>query len=227
MAAVTLATLRTRARERADQTNSTFVSDARALDWINEGHAKLHELLIKAYGEEFLETSASITTVNGQDYVNLPNDFFILYGVELIVGGVYQTLKPFNRTERNLYRNGQLGYWRMLPRYKLSGSKLRLLPVPDGVYTGNIWYAPVSTPLSADLDTVNYPNGWERYIVCYTAIQMMMKEESDTRDLRVELQKMEDELKEIAQRRNADMPHTASDIDMVDRAVDVFGWRGI
>ncbi len=215
--AVTLSTLRSRVRERADMLTAGFVLDtALSIDaWINEGVQKLHEMLIKAYGEEFLEKSASFTTVAGTSDIALPEDFFVLYGVDLALGGYQRTLMPYNRTERNAHRN--LGSVGGCPRYKLSGMQaggvLRLLPAPSAVYTGTLWYAPSATLLVAVSDTVNFPNGWERFIVVYAAMQMLIKEESDVRELRTELNKMEAELAEVAQRRNADQPHSVVDLD--------------
>lgn len=224
MAAVTLATLRTRARERADLPVAGFVQDsATGIDaWLNEGNQKLHEQLIKAYGQQFLEKSASFTTVAGTTDVALPSDFLVLYGVDLNIGNVAFALMQYNHTERNLYKNmlALAPAWRQRPRYRLSGmgstGVIRLLPAPDGAYTGTFWYAPVATLLVNASDSVNYPNGWERYVVTYAAIQMAMKEESDTRDLRMELEKMEAELAEIASRRNADQPHSVVDAETVD-----------
>ncbi len=220
MAAVSLAKLRLRARERADLVQSDFVTDtAESLDaWINEGGQKLHELLIKAYGSEYLEKSTTFTTVSGQTDYTLPSDFLTLYGFDFPIGGVSFSLLPYARAERNLYRNTLQGYWRQRPRYKLSGSNVRLLPAPAGGVTVTIWYAPVFTLLVTNTPSgvVNFPNGWERYIVAYAALQCLIKEESDTKDLRAELQKMEAELEEIAARRDADQPHEAVDIDAVE-----------
>lgn len=224
MAAVTLATLRTRARERADLVIPGFVADtSTGIDaFINEGVQKLQEMLIKAYGQEFVEKSASFNTASGTTDVALPSDFLVLYGVDLTIGGVSFALNQYNHTERNLFKNmlALAPAWRQRPRYRLSGmgssGVLRLLPAPDGVYTGTFWYAPVATLLVNASDTVNFPNGWERFVVVYTAIQMGMKEETDVRELRTELVKMEAELEEIAARRNADQPHQVVDAETVE-----------
>lgn len=224
MAAVTLATLRTRARERADMPVAGFIADsATGIDaFINEGVQKLWEKLIRAYGEEFVETSSTFNTVAGTSDYNLPTDLVQLYGVDIAVDQFYFALRPYNRAERNLYRNSTIGqglWHQRKPYYKLSGmspGKLRLLPAPDAVYTVTVWYAPSATLLVNTSDTVNFPNGWEKYVVLYAAIQMKLKEESDVNDLRVELQKIEQELDEITQRRNADQPHSVVDIELVD-----------
>ncbi len=222
MAAVTLTTLIARARQRADMPVAGFVADdANGIyAWINEGVQKLQELLVKAYGSEFVETSTTFNTVAGTTDYNLPADMLAFYGIDLSIGGLEFALLPYEQGERNLYKNqSALGSIRARPRYKLSGKAtgvIRLLPAPDGAYTARIWYAPSATLLTTGADTVNFPNGWERYVVVYAAIQMLMKEESDVRELRTELNKMEQELEEISQRRDADRPHHAVDVETVE-----------
>lgn len=223
MAAVTLTTLRARSRVRADMPVAGFVADdATGIDaWINEGSQKLHELLIKAYGEAFKETTSTFNTISGTTDYNLPTDLIAFYGIDMTIGGFDFSLRPYNNAERNLYKNASINQttWTLKPRYKLVGmapGTIRLLPAPTGVFACTVRYAPSATLLVNAGDSINVPNGWERFIVVYTAIQMLMKEESDTRELRIELDKMEEELKEIAQRRNADQPHSVTDIESVD-----------
>lgn len=222
MAAVSLTTLRARARERADMPVAGFVADsATSLDaWINEGVQKLQELLVKAYGEQFVEASTTFATVAGTTGYNLPTDMLAFYGISLNIGGVEVQLRPFNRAERALHKNvSTFGSWQFRPYYRLKGmatGQIELMPAPDGAYTATVLYAPSATLLVNAGDTVNFPNGWERYVVGYAATQMKMKEESDTRDLRIELDKMEKELEEVAQRRNADQPHSVVDVESVE-----------
>lgn len=220
MAAVTLTTLRARARERADQVNSDFVADAATgLDaWINEGVQKLWEKLIKAFGEEFVEKSQVFTTT-ASDSVALPSDFFILYGVDLDLGAGFKSLTRFNRAERNFQR-AQLGTYFNYPRYKLSGmgttGVCRLLPAPTGVFNGKFWYAPVAPVLTTGTDTVDFPNGWERYVVNWAALKLLGKEESSTSDLWKEIQSDDNDLAELAIRRDQAQPHSAVDMDAVN-----------
>lgn len=217
MTAVTLATLRTRARERADMPVAGFVPDsATGIDaWINEGVQRLHEKLVEAYASDYIVSSSNFTCT-GVDTVALPAGFYKLLGVDLNSSdGTVVTLQPFPRGMRNVYKNSfndGLGY---TTRFKLSGTNLMLQPAPNAGMTGVIWYAPIATVLVNTNDTVDFPNGWERYVVLYTAIQMKMKQESDTRDLRFELEKMESELKEIADRRDLSAPSHAVDVDQV------------
>lgn len=206
-----------------------IADDANGIDaWINEGVQRLYELLVKAYGESWVEETYTLNTVAGQsDYTFAGSDVLAIYGVDMTIGGVERALERYENRERSQLKNRALTDWRIPPKYQfVSGAldpkaatstvKLRLLPAPDGVYPVVVRYAPGYQLLVAGADTVNFPNGWERFVVCYTAIQMLRKEESDTRGLESELSKMEAELEEIAQRRIVDQPHQTIDTENDD-----------
>ncbi len=228
MAAVTLATLRAKARERADLTGSLHLTDtADSLDgWINEGAQKLHDLYVQAYGEDYLEKSAALTTVAAQTDYTLPTDFYKLLGIELPVNGTMRSLKKFNRAERNGISDISAVTALTMPRYKLSKGVVRLLPAPSGVLVGKIWYAPLLQVTKADTsvintlvdgtDTINFENGAERYIIKYAARIAMSREESDVRDITAELEAEEAKLQAIIEERDAAAPASAVDIEAID-----------
>jgi hypothetical protein len=217
MASVTLATLRSRVRERADMPVAGFIADsATSIDaFINEGVQRLHEKLVEAYGEEYVSSSAALTTVAGTSDYAVASDFMKLYGIDLTVNGTRRTLKPYMRAERNGYREGGIT-WATIPRYSLVGGNIRLLPVPQSVLTGTVYYAPAAALLVNTSDAVNFPNGWERYVVLYASIQCLAKEESDTREYRTELEKLERELESLKENRDAAFPRSVVDMDLVD-----------
>lgn len=217
MATVTLTTLRTRVRERADMVGSSFVGDtATGLDaWINEGHQKLHGMLVDALGEEYVSTSTSLATVAGQSDYNLPSGFFKLYGIDLEYQGETHPLLPFMRPERNAWRLEELNL-KGPPRYLLTGSKLRLYPIPSGVLSGTIYYAPEATVLVNGSDSVTYPNGWEKFVVLYAAIQALLKEESSVTGLRGELEQVEREIERTKESRDYAHPKQVVDMDAVE-----------
>ncbi len=226
MAAVTLAQLRAKARERADMTGSLFVTDtADSLDsWINEGSQKLHDLYVQAYGEDYLEKSAALTTVANQTDYTLPGDFYKLLGVELPIAGKQRSLKLYNRAERNALESQ--GAVNSLPRYKLSAGVIRLLPAPVSVLVGKFWYSPLLQVTKADTsvinllvdaaDSVNFPNGAERYVIMYAARLAMIKQESDTSRIDRDIMKEESDLAALIEERNAAEPKSAVDVEATD-----------
>lgn len=222
--AVSLTTLRARARERADMVGSSFVSDtATSLDaWINEGIQRLHEKLVDALGEEYRSSSSTFTTAGQATDYPLPADFFKLYGIDLNISGYIRTLMPYDRSERNAYKNIPPGtsirsrWGPSAPRYSLVGSNIRLLPVPSDGLTGTIYYAPEATVLVSPSDTVSFPNGWERYVVLYAAAQALMKEESSVSDIMRTMDEISREIEATKEQRDLANPKRAVDLDLVD-----------
>ena len=145
MGTVSLATLRARARERADFTSSNFVTDeANSLDaLINEGAQRLHALLVEKFGQFYIVKSEDFTTVSGQIQYPLPSDFFKLLGVDLQLNGLTVDLEPFMFKERNQYKTATpRGYFAVLPRYSIVGGNIWFHPVPNAGYAASLWYAP-------------------------------------------------------------------------------------
>lgn len=221
MASVTLTELKARARSRADMPTPAFVTDAELTYWINEGNQRLHGKLVEAYGEEYVESQAVLTTIAGQSDYALPAGFFKLYGIDLPIAGRTRTLRPYTRGERNIYRDTRFSNVSP-PRYSVVGSNLRLAPTPPSA-TGTIWYAPEATVLVNGADTINYPNGWEKYVVAYAAMQMLAKEESDVSVMAGLISAWERELDEAKENRDAAFPRSAVDVEAV-AAWDERGW---
>lgn len=215
MTTVTLTTLRTRVRERADMVGSSFIADAATgLDaWINEANQKLHGMLVEALGEEYVSSSSSFTTVADQSDYGLPTGFYKLYGVDLSYHGVMRSLKRYERAERNTYRELRP---EALPRYSLVGSNLRLYPAPSGGLTGAILYAPEATTLVNAGDSVTYPNGWERFIVIDAAIQALLKEESSVTALVNERESIVREIRDAKEARDMANPKRVTDVYLAD-----------
>lgn len=224
MAAFTLTTLRARVREKADMPVAGFIADtSTSLDaYINEGIELLHDKLIEAYGADYVEKSTTYTYNSGD--ISLPQDFYKLLGVDLNASGAVITLEPYNRRERNTFKNaGTFGFYGTIPRYKLSSvggvagtGALRLLPPPASGATGTIWYSPVATTLVNASDTVNFPAGWEKYVVIYAAMQCLAKEESDTSFLQGQLAMLDEKFKSIVENRDVGAPQHSVDVDNIN-----------
>lgn len=213
MAAVTLTTLRARARESADKTGSSFISDAaNSLDaWINEGVQHLHEKLVEAMGEKYAYSTSSLSFVAGTTDYALPADFLKLYGVDVPYAGVTQTLRPYTFAERNWHKNrAQLGIG--VPRYTILGTNLHIEPSLITA-TATLHYAPAAALLVNGSDTVNFPNGWERYVVIYAAMRATMKEESDASPLAALLRAEDERLETLIQDRDVGHPRKLVDIE--------------
>lgn len=216
----TLAEIRTEARQRADMENSDFIQDAELTTFVNKAYAKLYNLLVKKFEDYFVEDPVEFSISSGSTY-DLPSDFFKLIGLDKALSGTeYYTLRPFVFEDRNRRRIADRlrGLYPQV-RYRIIGKKLHF--VPDDQATGDyrMWYVPAfsSVKLSADTDTIDTEitnSGWEDYIVVDTARRMLLKEESDVTMLMAELQKMESDIEEEAQNRDAGESDRITDVTL-------------
>ena len=201
----TLAELRTECRQRTEMEGSTFVADAELTRYLNQSIAKLHGKLVRAYGDQYFRTASTVSTVAGTDTVVLPTTFFRLLGVDVVIGGITQSLEPIDWSRRADYANvgavWSAGY-PIVYSIGASGGKLQLYPVPNGVYSLTMHYIPHATVLASDSDTFDGYSGWEHYVVLDTCIAMLAKEESDTKDLRLERDDVEKQIDDLAGSRD-------------------------
>ncbi len=221
-ALVTLAKLKERAREAADQENSTFISDSELTNYINTSAKRLYDLLISAYGQEYYYSQENISLGSTTDEYELPADFYKLLGVDLVLSANPShndqaiTIEPFNLQERNRYKNSYLytgGFdGNVRARYRLRANKISIIPSSTGANTLRVIYVPTLEDMALDGDTFDGVNGWEEFIVLEVAIKMMRKEESDTRDLRADLAIIREDLLEMAADRDIGQPMTVSDV---------------
>jgi hypothetical protein len=123
------------------------------------------------------------------------------------------TLRPFVFNERNVYSYSPS--WSVngnnYLRYRLLGSQIKFVPVPNTTDTIKLWYVPAITDLSTDGSTLDGVNGWEEYIVIDVAIKALMKEESDVSALMVAKQQIKERIEKGAMTRDTSFP---------DRVVD-------
>lgn len=214
--AITLLELRNKTKERADQENSSFVSDSELNGYINSSAAELWDLLLEAYGSNYgVTTPYQFTTVSGQNMYDLPENFYDLIGVDVkFDDNKWQTVDKFNFNERNRYQD--LGTWTVLGlpsiRYRIVGNKIMFSPTPDASTQVQIWYRPVSTILVNDSDELDDLNQYSEYIITDAAIKCMQKEESDVSILAAQKQALAQRIRDKAANRDASKPNSVTDI---------------
>lgn len=220
--ATALSTLRTRSKTRSDMTDSSFVSDAEWLEFINESYYELYDILIAhGAGEDYFETTdTSKTTVVDQEDYALPTDFYKLIDVDIQSDGdsddwltMIRTTKGMRNTLRNIRNHSSSDWWNP-PTYELRGGNIRLLPAPGTAgRTIRIRYIPTLTALALDADEiVDLPpfRHWESYIVITAAMKAKLKQEEDVTFLLQEKQSMETRIRKAALNRDQHMPQTIS-----------------
>jgi hypothetical protein len=199
-----------RVRRRADMVGSNFVSDVEVTDYLNQGIAELHDILVTKY-EDYSLSSATFTLTAGEDNeFDLPSDFYKCLGVDYATNSNSTTvvnLRSYNFGERNMYNN--LFYNTGLvatPRYHIQGTRLKFIPKPTTGGTATLFYVPEAQQLTNTDTLLNIPNGYEEYAVICAAINCLQKEETDVRVLLTQKAALKDRIEKAATYRNAGDP---------------------
>ena len=204
----TLLQLRTRARERADMVNSSFVTDSELNGYISASYAELYDILVQSGLVYFTPTTQTITG-NGNETYALGADYYGTVRVDRLEGSDYFPLDEYMITERHDYENASGS---KAVGYSIQGSNISLLPAPSsGTYRHIYIPAPTDLTASADSVTVDGVSGWEEYIVVDAARKMLQKEESSTTGVERDLIRLKERIEEMAQNRAWSTPRRIVD----------------
>lgn len=174
MPAVQLVTMRDEARKRAKMEDSAFAPDADVDALINAEGAELWDILISRPTNPFT-TSVEFTIASGNTQA-VPDELFSLRALDFKFGSEWIEVRRSTFAERN--RSAVRG--RSRERYfDIIGPTIYITPAEAALGTYRLWYDPAWVPLVGDSDTVTLPNGWEEYIICGAAAQLLAEEESD------------------------------------------------
>lgn len=179
---VTRQTLRERARELSDMTNSQFVTDSTFNLWIEEEARALYDFVIgKNEDYEVLTLNFSIASGNTQA---VPSDFYKIRGLDQASGAGWKAVRKFNFAERDKYLpTSDVDLRHASVMYRLIGNEIHILPEDNAVGDYRLWYIPTMVSLTTDASTLDARNGWDTYIVLGAAIRALAKEESDASSL--------------------------------------------
>lgn len=179
---ITLATMRTNVRQRADMVSSLFVTDAEVNGYIQESYKELYDLITEAY-EDYNLSNSSFTISSGNT-ASLPATLYKIRGLDdMSDASNPRTVRRYMFHERNDYGLADRlslssDYSDVL--YTTSGSTLYIVPSDRAARAYRIWFVPLPTVPAIDSDTIDAINGWAEYITIDAAIKCKIKEESDT-----------------------------------------------
>ncbi len=230
-----LGALRLAAQERADRVNSQFVTTPEWNRYINTSLYELYDLLITLYEDYFLATPIQFTA-NGSTYLYpLPNGsntfinsltqasftppaLYKLIGVDLALqtaNNAFVTVNKFNFIDRNrfIYPNTASTIYGVFNlQYRMMGNNITFIPTPSAAQSIRLWYIPRLTNLLADTDTTSFGiSGWDEYVITKAAYYALIKEESDTSALVMQLQSLTERITTAASNRDAGQPDKISD----------------
>lgn len=201
--AYTLSQLTTEVRRRADMENSTFVSDAEVMNYINGSYSELYDILVSRFEDYFIQGPVSFT-LTGHTYA-LPSDVYKVRGIDyLISGNDYISLRKWNFEERNkiarIVSRGIRGFSDRT--YRTMGQNVFILPEDKGPGNYRIWYVPRFTPLQYSSDEMGDVLDFHEYVIVDAAIKCLLKEESDVQALMLIKQQLKQRIESMASNRD-------------------------
>jgi hypothetical protein len=210
----TLATIRTRCRQRADKVNSTFVTDAELNELINQALSELHGILVTHF-QDYVLTTSSLTITAGVEYTALPTTFFKSLAIFKLEGTQRYRLERFNIDDlapfsEALWLSSNTG---SISSYRIAGDRVYWYPKPVATTTAEIWFVPQIVRLSADGDVVGVQlvDGWEEFVVNDVALKIRLKEDGDAQPHMIMKQEFIKRLEIEAANRDAGRPFTVVD----------------
>ncbi len=233
-AELSLFEIRQRSKQKADRTNSDFVTLPEWNFFIMQAMYELYDLLIDAYEDYFCAPEVYFTS-NGSNYLYpLPDGvltftdsesgqtvvappFYKLSGVDLGLNNAqngYVTMNKYNLIDRNrfVYPNTASTIYGVFNlQYRLMGNKIRFIPTPSAGQPIRLIYMPRLPQLiqDTDLSTIGF-SGWLQYVIVRAAKYALDKEESDTTTLDQEILYLKGRIEESAVNRDAGQPDTIS-----------------
>jgi hypothetical protein len=194
---ISVSTLVTRCKQRADMEHSTFISDSEILTYINSSYQELYDILVSSF-QDYYVSNASLIITSGNTFA-LPSDFYKMLGLDYDIGGTYYQLRRYNFNERNQNTNYRTG-----KQYRIQGNNVNIEPSGEAIGTYKLYYIPAANILTSASSTIDNCNGWEEYIVLDTAIKMKEKEESDVGALMGAKQAMLKRIENMSKERDTD-----------------------
>lgn len=220
MPEVALSELMVRAREHADQEDSTFVTDTTLKRWLNKSLDALYGKIVVLW-EDYYLTRLDIS-LTGTSY-ELPADFFKLVNLKAkSQAGTFRQLTKCTAAEEDYYL-AATGLRPEEVRYRVEGERTVCLFPGYGSSTveGKLAYVPLRTQLVEDEDTFSAPQGWEEWAVLLTAIRMVTKAEQSTTGLEKLLLAEEERIVLEAPKRDQNSTARVQDVTTLQ---DSYGW---
>lgn len=184
---------------------SAFVSDATIAEFLNQSISDLYDLLVGAFGDEYFEVQAVLTTTAGVSTVALPSQFYKMTGLFWRESADRRVpVRKYTPVEAQAYET-LFGWASQGPVfYRIQAANVRFVPVPTGVHTLDLHFIGAPTRLAQDVDTFDGYGGWEEWVVVDAAMKCIEKEEGDISALALRKQQLTARIKSAANRDHAE-----------------------
>lgn len=187
---VTLANLRTWARQLSSTESDPNITDAELTALANRHLTEVYDVLVDAGPPEYYAASTTVTTVAGTTVYALPADFRTLLDVYAQESSTQlRLLHPMGNGMRAAYRS------------------------PTGAWSFTVEYIPTATALVSAGDTFDGVSGWEELIANLMARDVMVKQEADPSVVLATIGAQHARITARARSRDRGHPRYTSDLD--------------
>jgi hypothetical protein len=223
--------MRLDARLFADQrpgSSTSFITETELTGLVNSKIRQLYDMLVEARGSDYYATEDTISIVSGTARYNLPANFYQLASITLEwATNDHELMFPVGSTRERIHYEGilpQNSWSRYSPKaYRLRASQLEFLPTPTGSVTARLQYVPVFTALSADGDTFDGINGWEKMVALGVAMEMRTIEKRPSSDLAGLYAEQMQRIEALKTERDAEAPLEIVDVERLGSRGNAWG----
>lgn len=190
---------------------STFITTSRLNRWIAQSTRRFIGMLLSCLGDRYFEAPHDFDTEVGTAQYDLPDDFYQLFSVAVLWDGNMMPIHPATADELG-YGEGDYVRHDTVPGYRVLGSKIEMVPVPERVYSVRLRYAPtkiafndIGVPIADLTDDSHYIdgiNGWEEWIVQDTCVKAKAKSDEDPSLFMAMKAEIEADIKAYASKRD-------------------------
>jgi hypothetical protein len=185
--------------------------------WVNAELAALWDVLVSTY-EDYAIKREKINVVAGIEDYSMPSDFYKFRKVFPIQSGRRCAhLRKFDLNK--LGEADSLSAILTSPieetRYRITGNRLFLHPVPTAAAELELWYVQQFDVIYNLDDAVDFrfPTGWEQYVVEGVAANALEKEDLDSTPFRTRQEKILGRIIVMAEDRDVGEPHLMQDTE--------------
>ncbi len=201
-----LSALRTLVSQWVDDPNNGYFTIPTLDLFLNNAQREVQKLLIQAEDTYYTKLVSTVTVQNQQDYA-LPDDLLHLTRLEVIASGSGITADRRLMQSITINQQGMIGAQTGLPyAYYWQKSRLSLLPIPDNVYTLNLYYDYLIADMVNPTDIPDVPQDFQEYIAVLAAFDCFIKDDRVPANIQMKKDYYEKLLKQIAQDRDISGP---------------------
>ena len=187
---VSLASLRTWARQLANVEGDPNITDAELTSLANRHLTEVYDALVDAGPPDYYASTTTVSTVAGTTLYALPSDFRTLLEVYAQESNTQVRLvHPMRHGERGKYRS------------------------PTDIWTLTLEYVPAAPILVNPGDTFDGVSGWEELIANLMARDVMIKRQDDPSAVMASIGALQGRINTRARSRDRGHPRYTSDLD--------------